>query len=210
MLKNKKIWIFYCLLGLLILSACSQSETEISVETPIINEQPDRTNTIPIPTEVTQETAIDTSEPPTEAVEIDPTDTPKAKDLIPGLTADVISASVSGQPGEYNFAVTISSPDEGCHQYADWWEVLNPEGELIYRRILLHSHVDEQPFTRSGGPVPIEASTIVLVRAHMHPFGYGGTALKGSPEQGFEEVDLSDDFASDLVEILPLPEGCNF
>jgi hypothetical protein len=44
----------------------------------------------------------------------------------------------------------------------------------------------------------------------MHPGGYGGLAMKGSLEQGFEQVELSDDFAADLVETLPLPEGCNF
>jgi hypothetical protein len=80
----------------------------------------------------------------------------------------------------------------------------------MYRRILLHSHVDEQPFTRSGGPVSIEADTIVLVRAHMQPGGYGGLAMKGSLEQGFEQVELSPDFAANLLQTSPLPQGCNF
>ncbi len=186
------------------------SAAAIPSPTPTIEEQPDPTNTIPIPTEEIAKEPADTPGIPTETVASDPTKTPEVKNTIPASQADVVSISVSGEPGTYNFSVTVSSPDEGCSQYADWWEIVSQDGELIYRRILLHSHVDEQPFTRSGGPVSIEVDTIVLVRAHMHPGGYGGTALKGSLEQGFEQVELSADFAANLVETLPLPEGCNF
>ena len=73
--------------------------------------------------------------------------------------ADVIDVSTSGQPGAYSFSVTVSSPDTGCEQYADWWEVVTEDGQLLYRRVLLHSHVAEQPFTRSGGPVDVTAET---------------------------------------------------
>lgn len=124
--------------------------------------------------------------------------------------ADVISMQVGGNEGAYQFSVGISSPDEGCDQYADWWEVVNQDGELIYRRILLHSHVDEQPFVRGGGPVNISSDAVVWVRAHMHPTGYGGLAMKGSVAKGFEQIELSTDFASDLAETLPLPAGCDF
>ena len=125
--------------------------------------------------------------------------------------ADVIGVEVKKIGNyTYHFSVTVSHNDEGWEHYADKWEILAPDGRILGTRTLLHPHVDEQPFTRSGGPVPIEANTIVLVRAHMHPLGYGGAALRGSLEQGFEQVDLSDDFASNLVEVLPLPEGCNF
>ncbi len=124
--------------------------------------------------------------------------------------ADVRAVSVSGEPNAYRFSVEIASPDLGCEQYADWWEVLNVDGELLYRRILAHSHVDEQPFTRSGGPVPITSDTVVWVRAHMHPGGYGGVAFKGSVESGFQATDYAPDFALDAAETPPLPEGCAF
>jgi hypothetical protein len=124
--------------------------------------------------------------------------------------ADVTSASASGESGAYQFSVEISSPDLGCQQYADWWEVLDEQGQLIYRRILAHSHVNEQPFTRSGGPVSIEENTIVWVRAHMNPGGYGGTAFKGSVQTGFEAAELPPDFAMELEETEPLPDGCAF
>jgi hypothetical protein len=50
------------------------------------------------------------------------------------VTADVTAVRVSGAPGAYTFSVTLSSPDTGCDQYADWWEVITPDGELVYRR----------------------------------------------------------------------------
>jgi hypothetical protein len=128
--------------------------------------------------------------------------------------ADVISASVSGEPGSYQFSVEIRSPDLGCEQYADWWEVIDESGELLYRRILLHSHVNEQPFTRSGGPVPVEADTIVWIRAHMNEGGYGGDVLKGSPSSGFESAEIQPDLAAEfnprLAQTPPLPEDCAF
>jgi hypothetical protein len=206
----RKYWVYTSLLGILSLGACSPAASEVPLKAPTIVEKPDPTNTILRPTEEVAVDAADTPVTLTEAVDLDPTNIPEVKKPIPASQADVQSISVSGEPGTYNFSVTVSSPDEGCSQYADWWEIVSQDGELIYRRILLHSHVDEQPFTRSGGPVSIEADTIVLVRAHMHPGGYGGTALKGSLEQGFEQVELSPDFAANLLETLPLPEGCNF
>ncbi len=60
--------------------------------------------------------------------------------------AEVSEVEATGQANNYTLAVTVSSPDTGCDSYADWWEVITPEGELLYRRVLLHSHVDEQPF----------------------------------------------------------------
>jgi hypothetical protein len=125
-------------------------------------------------------------------------------------SADIISLDVSGDPGAYRFSVGVRSPDLGCEQFADWWEVIDEQGDLIYRRILLHSHTGEQPFVRSGGPVPIAPEDVVLVRAHMHPSGYGGVAFKGSIQTGFQEIELSPDFASELENSPPLPEGCAF
>lgn len=126
------------------------------------------------------------------------------------VQADVLSVEVSGEAGAYRFAVEVRSPDLGCDQYADWWEVVSEDGELLYRRVLLHSHVSEQPFVRSGGPVPIETQTVVWVRAHMNTGGYGGAALRGSAQDGFSEAQLEADFAAGLSEVQPLPEDCAF
>jgi hypothetical protein len=126
------------------------------------------------------------------------------------VTADVIAVQVSGQPGAYQFNVGIRSPDKGCAQYADWWEVVSADGKLLYRRVLLHSHVDEQPFTRSGGPVLIQADTVVWVRAHMNTGGYGGMAFQGSVKTGFKPAVPDSGFATGLARQQPLPEGCDF
>jgi hypothetical protein len=124
--------------------------------------------------------------------------------------ADVLSVSTSGPAGAYQLAVTVRSPDTGCQQYADWWEVLSEDGRLLYRRVLLHSHVDEQPFTRSGGPVAIGPDTVVWVRAHMHPSGYGGSAMRGSASLGFRSAALAAGFGAQLAQQLPLPGNCDF
>lgn len=124
--------------------------------------------------------------------------------------AHVRSLGTSGSDGNYTFSVTVESPDQGCEAYANYWEVLSNTGELLYRRVLLHSHVAEQPFTRSGGPVPVAPDDTVWVRAHFHPVGYGGDALRGSVAGGFEPDALSAGFAADLADAEPLPQGCAF
>ena len=128
----------------------------------------------------------------------------------PANLANVISVQATGNPGAYSFSVGISSPDTGCQQYANWWEVLNEDGELIYRRVLLHSHVGEQPFVRSGGTVEIAADEVVWVRAHMNPGGYGGQVFKGSVATSFQMANLDPTFAADAANLAPLPNGCNF
>ncbi len=139
--------------------------------------------------------------------------TPSASDEpqpVGGSSADVMRISVTGNPGSYSFSVTVRSADTGCDQYADWWEVVSPEGQLIYRRVLLHSHVGEQPFTRSGGPVNVQPDDTVIVRAHMNNGGYGGTGLRGSVAGGFADTKLPRNFAADLAKQGPLPSSCAF
>jgi hypothetical protein len=122
--------------------------------------------------------------------------------------ADVVRVAARGKPGAYELSVAVKSPDRGCDAYANWWEVLSEEGKLLFRRVLMHSHPDEQPFTRPGAPVPIAADTTVVVRAHFHPTGYGGSALRGSVARGFEPWQPPPGFAADLAEQEPLPKEC--
>ncbi|MEM8527639.1 MAG: hypothetical protein AAGG68_23560 [Bacteroidota bacterium] len=124
--------------------------------------------------------------------------------------AKVLSVAVSGEENAYRFNVEVESPDLGCDQYADWWEVITEEGELVYRRILAHSHVNEQPFKRSGSPVKITADQVVFVRAHMNNSGYGKDIVKGSVASGFERSLLVTDFAKELETQEPLPKNCAF
>lgn len=126
--------------------------------------------------------------------------------------AVVKNVTVSGKEGKYTFSVTLKSPDKGCQQYTDWWEVFSESGELIYRRILAHSHVSEQPFTRTGGTVNINANDVVIIRGHMNTFGYGEgeVAMKGSIASGFQPTTISKDFAADIEKESPQPNGCAF
>lgn len=124
--------------------------------------------------------------------------------------AKITNVVCIGQPNNYTFNVTVESPDTGCDQWADWWEVFTLEGELIYRRILLHSHVTEQPFTRSGGIVNVGADDSIYVRAHMNTLGYGTQVFSGTVRVGLEIDSLSADFASHLLMEDPLPVDCDF
>lgn len=123
--------------------------------------------------------------------------------------ANVEGVSATGDPGDYTFGVTLRSPDVDCDQYANWWEVLSVDGQLIYRRILTHSHADEQPFTRTGGPVPVQPADTVIVRGHLNTTGYGGTAMRGSVEGGFAvATDIDASFAPEVEQQEPQPEEC--
>lgn len=122
--------------------------------------------------------------------------------------ADVLKVAARGKPGAYQLAVTIRSPDRDCNAYANWWEVVGEDGKLLFRRVLMHSHPDEQPFTRPAGPVPIAADATVVVRAHFHPTGYGGAALRGSVAKGFTAWEPPPGFAAELAKSEPLPKEC--
>ena len=134
----------------------------------------------------------------------------KESTTLSNKTAKILNVEATGQPNDYIFAVTISSPDTGCDRYADWWEVVTPQGELLYRRVLLHSHVKEQPFERQGGKVKIQPEQKVIVRMHMFPDGYSAMAHQGSVDSGFTPKTLPDDFAPSLAFQEPLPKSCAF
>ena len=70
--------------------------------------------------------------------------------------------------------------------------------------------VNEQPFTRSGGPVDIDPDAVVVVRAHMQPGGYGGRAMRGTVGGGFQVWDSGADFALALENVPPQPPDCGF
>lgn len=124
--------------------------------------------------------------------------------------ASIVSVTSSGMENNYTFSVGISSPDIGCSQYANWWEVVTEDGALLYRRILGHSHVNEQPFIRSGGTINIATDQVVIIRAHMNTSGYGTKAFIGSVSNGFTETILDNEFAQTLATVAPLPKRCAF
>ncbi len=165
---------------------------------------PEVTGTVRINAPIVQQGAGEGEPEPTS----EPTSAPSDEPTNAG--ASVLDVAVSGDAGSYQFSVTVASPDTGCEQYADWWEVLDTDGNLLYRRVLLHSHIDEQPFTRSGGPVEVAADTPLIVRAHMNNLGYGTRVMQGTAADGFERTDVAPDFAADVETQAPLPEACAF
>lgn len=100
-----------------------------------------------------------------------------------GADADVkYVRAVQSVDDAWTFHVTVEHPDTGWDDYADGWDVLTPQGEVIkpdpdspFTRLLLHPHVGEQPFTRSQRGIAIPAGVDkVIVRAHDILDGFGG------------------------------------
>ena len=148
--------------------------------------------------------------PPEKETPLDPSSKPPIVTESLKNEASIVSVSVSGNEGNYTFNVGISSPDTGCKQYANWWEVISEDGKLIKRRILGHSHVNEQPFVRSDSGIQIKNNQIVIVRGHMNTSGYGTIVFKGSVKTGFSKTTLDKKFASNLSTVTPLPTSCAF
>ena len=130
------------------------------------------------------------------------TPTPSPTSTSSGMgNADVTHVkAVQAADSTWTFHVTVSHPDTGWEDYADGWDVLTPEGTVLkpdpespFTRLLLHPHVDEQPFTRSQSSIAIpEDVTQVRVRAHDLVDGFGGREvvvdLTVSSGESFEVV----------------------
>lgn len=94
--------------------------------------------------------------------------------------ADVTDVSVQQtSSGAYRFNVTVLHSDAGWDHYANKWDVLGPNGDVIDTRILHHPHDNEQPFTRSltTDKIPSDLTHVVL-RAHDSVHEYGGAEIK--------------------------------
>jgi len=93
--------------------------------------------------------------------------------------ADVTEVRISKNgDNTYSFSVTVSLPDTGWDHYADKWDVIDEQGNVLGVRVLHHPHVEEQPFTRglSGVKIPTNLNS-VSVRAHDSVHGYGGEVI---------------------------------
>ena len=84
-----------------------------------------------------------------------------------------------GRPASVcKFTVTVRHADTGWDHYANRYEVLGPDGEVIATRILRHPHIEEQPFRRSLARVRIPHTTKqVEVRAGDLLHGLGGKTM---------------------------------
>ena len=79
----------------------------------------------------------------------------------------------------WSVKVTLKHDDTGWDHYADNWRIVDDEGAILGDRVLLHPHVNEQPFTRSLGDVKIpEGITSVYIEAHDKVHGWTPSRLK--------------------------------
>lgn len=76
------------------------------------------------------------------------------------------------------FHTTVRHNDQSWEHYADEWQVIDLEGNVLGVRPLAHPHDNEQPFTRSKCGIQIPQSiTKVAVRAKCNVHGYGGKPI---------------------------------
>ena len=97
-----------------------------------------------------------------------------------GGEADVVAVDIESSGNQtYGFDVTVNHADQGWDHYADRWEIIAPDGEILAKRVLAHPHTNEQPFTRSLSGVKVPADIHqVTVRAHDSVHAFGGATMK--------------------------------
>ncbi len=88
--------------------------------------------------------------------------------------AVIEGATAAGTGTTWTFEVTLSHGDTGWDDYADGWRIVTEDGTELGTRVLLHPHVDEQPFTRSlsGVTIPDGVAT-VYIEARTTRDGWG-------------------------------------
>lgn len=101
-----------------------------------------------------------------------------------------VKATIENARGERDFHVTVHHGDEGWDHYADRFDIIQPNGKIIARRVLHHPHVNEQPFTRSQHGVKIpKILREIHVMAHDSKHGYGTQIIIQVPPAD-QEIDF--------------------
>ncbi len=169
-----------------LLVGCDSGSNQVFI--PEIHSDEDPTQTVFVPAVQSDESKITAKDRVTTATAEHaavpkPTAAPQAE---LGVTnADVLFVKAQlVKDGTWTFYVTVSHPDTGWEDYADGWDVLLPDGTVLksadspFTRLLLHPHVDEQPFMRSQGGIEIPNEIdFVTVRAHDIVDGFGGKEI---------------------------------
>ena len=179
--------ILISLILIIALTACGPAATSEPQAEP--NEPPP-----PSPTDVPVETPAEAIPPatPTDVPPETPTIEPEAQALPPTTEAATapsgnpdleyaqvvfVTATQSGD-GTWRFDTTVRHNDQGWDNYADAWQVVDLEGNVLGERILLHPHDTEQPFTRSQSGIVIpDGVTQVIVQAKDNVEGFGGQVV---------------------------------
>ncbi|MGH1438812.1 MAG: hypothetical protein ACRBBR_01775 [Cellvibrionaceae bacterium] len=74
----------------------------------------------------------------------------------------------------FQIITTVKHADTGWDHYADGWEILDEQGNVLGKRVLYHPHVKEQPFTRSHTLIIPKTVKEITVRALDSVHGIGG------------------------------------
>ncbi len=93
--------------------------------------------------------------------------------------ADTVAADVDCVQQVCSFAVSVRHTDTGWSHFADHWRILDLDGNELGRRVLLHPHENEQPFSRRLADVEIPNGVRrIAIEAHDSVHEYGGQRLE--------------------------------
>lgn len=93
--------------------------------------------------------------------------------------ADVVNAIISTKgDGVFRIDVTVKHDDAGWEHFANRWDVLDLDGNILGSRVLAHPHDNEQPFTRSLTVKLPKGISVVMIRAHDSVHGLGGATVE--------------------------------
>ncbi len=104
--------------------------------------------------------------------------------LIPTLSyandVSILGAAIYHQSQNTYFVnVKLQHQDTGWDHYADEWRLVDEKGTVVARRVLMHPHVEEQPFARGQGNIQIDDDIATLyIEAHDTVHGWSPDRLK--------------------------------
>ena len=85
----------------------------------------------------------------------------------------IVDATAERTGDTFRVSVTLLHADTGWEDYADAWRVVTEGGAVVGERILVHPHVEEQPFTRSLGGLTLDPEGTYFIEARSLGEGYG-------------------------------------
>lgn len=92
---------------------------------------------------------------------------------------DVVEATIDCVDRVCTISASLLHADTGWDHYADAWRVLLPDGTEIGRRVLMHPHENEQPFTRSQSGIEIpDGIDTVIIEGHDSVHGFSGARFE--------------------------------
>lgn len=91
----------------------------------------------------------------------------------------ILEAKVEKTGMSWRVQVTLRHDDTGWDHFADGWDVLDTDGNVLGHRELMHPHVEEQPFTRSLSNLMLPDGTReVFIRARCSVDGWAGKTYR--------------------------------